>query len=143
MTTLKKAMIVLPLLTACGMAPEDFKTSSERDVPQRGSINEYGQIKVTSHSSSSYSLEVIPFERLAFYKIVISESADSPTICERYSSDSTQVLKIEKSNFNPEFLHFARVCVYFDEGDSGVTSLVLANDKLLIAISRETLIKLK
>ncbi|MEN9528800.1 MAG: hypothetical protein RI932_673 [Pseudomonadota bacterium] len=139
MRTLTNALLLLPMLTACGTALESSRTSSERNFPQPGTINEFGQIKINQTTSRSYSLEVTPFVRSAIYKIVISESTDSASSCAQYSNDATQVLKIEKKNLKPDFLHFVRVCVYFDEGDSGATSLVLANDKLLVGISQETL----
>ncbi|MBM3383492.1 MAG: hypothetical protein FJY29_13805 [Betaproteobacteria bacterium] len=143
MITLKQAMTLFPVLTACGTASESAKISSERNIPHRGSNNEYGQIILTPNDSASYSLEVIPFDRLALYKIVISESAESSAHCPKYSTNATQTLRVEKKNLHPDFLHFARVCVYFDEGDSGATSLVLANDKLFIGISQEILKKLR
>lgn len=139
MKTFTKALLLLPMLIACGTAIENNKTSSQRNFPQPGTINEFGLIKINQTTSNSYVLEVIPFERKAIYKVIISESSTSASTCPQYSNDATQVLKHEMKNLRPDFLHFARVCVYFDEGDSGVTSLVLANDKLFIGVSQETL----
>lgn len=128
---------------ACAATDEHSSIHSSRNIPARGTINEFGVVKLQEIKPSGYRVEVIPFERRAVYKIVVVEDSKSTATCKPFDTDSFQVTKIEKTGLKNDFVHFVRVCVYFDEGDSGATSLVLANDSLFLAVSAEQLAQLR
>jgi hypothetical protein len=83
--------------------------------------------------------EVTPFSRGAIYRITVAEDRDSTATCKQFETERHEKLQVERNNLTADFLHFVRVCVYFDEGDSGTTSLVLKNDSLFLAVSKETI----
>jgi hypothetical protein len=127
----------LLLFTACAQDNTLSSVQSER-IPPSGSVNEFGLITVQA-ANNGYTVSVVPFSRRAIYRVVISESSESTAVCRQFETDSTQMLQVEKRDLEPDFLHFVRVCVYFDEGDSGASNLVLANDRLFVGLSKETL----
>lgn len=127
----------LLLFTACAQDNTLSSVQSGR-TPAPGSVNEFGLI-TTQAVNNGYIVSVVPFSRRAIYRIVVSENTESTAVCPQFEKDSTQILQVERNDLHPDFLHFVRVCVYFDEGDSGASNLVLANDKLFVGLSRESI----
>lgn len=125
------------LMTACAQDDALSSVQSGR-TPAPGSVNEFGLI-TTQAVNNGYIVSVVPFSRRAIYRIVVSENTESTAVCPQFEKDSTQILQVVRNDLHSDFVHFARVCVYFDEGDSGASNLVLANDKLFVGLSKETL----
>ena len=129
---------IVLLASGCSQSQAHSETLARR-FPPRGSINEFGQLHVTQTSSGGYKVEVEPFVEHAIYKLTISDSSDSDGKCKPFEIDTNQTLSMERNNLKSDFVHFVRVCVYFDEGDSGAVSLVLANDALHLGLTKERL----